>query len=66
MELKLDIPTGLKDSRGKDIYIGDKLYDKNYSLFIVIDEDTLQSVEEGQKDQNYIPLRKDFVKTLTK
>ena len=32
MELKLDIPTGLKDSRCKDIYVGDKLYDKNYSL----------------------------------
>lgn len=66
MELKLDMPIGLKDSRGKDIYVGDKLYDKNYCLFIVIDKDTLQSVEEGQKDQNYIPLRKDFVKTLTK
>lgn len=66
MELKLDIPTGLKDSKGKDIYIGDKLYNKNYDLFIVIDEDTLQSVEEGQKDQDYIPLREEFVKTLTK
>ncbi len=66
MELKLDIPTGLKDSRCKDIYVGDKLYDKNYSLFIVIDENTLQSVEEGQKDQDYIPLREEFVKTLTK
>ena len=66
MELKLDMPIGLKDSRGKDIYVGDKLYDKNYGLFIVIDEDTLQYVEEGQKDQDYIPLRKEFVKTLTK
>ena len=66
MELKLDIPTGLKDSKGKDIYVGDKLHDKNYGLFIVIDEDTLQSVEEGQKDQDYIPLREEFVKTLTK
>lgn len=66
MELKLDIHIGLKDSRGKDIYVGDKLYDKNYGLFIVIDEDTLQSVEEGQKDQDYIPLREEFVKTLTK
>lgn len=66
MELKFDKPIGIKDSKGKDIYVGDKLYDKNYGLFIVIDEDTLQSVEEGQKDQDYIPLREEFVKTLTK
>ena len=64
MELEPQIPTGLKDSRGEDIYIGDKLYDKNFG--IVIDEDTLQSVEEGQKDQDYIPLREEFVKTLSK
>ena len=66
MELEPQIPTGLKDSRGEDIYIGDKLYDKNFGLFIVVDEDTLQSVEEGQNDQDYIPLREEFVKTLSK
>ena len=66
MELKLDKPIGIKDSKGKDIYIGDKLYDKNFGLFVVIDKDTLISVEEGQKNQDFIPLREEFVKTLTK
>lgn len=43
------MPIGLKDSRGKDIYVGDKPYDKNYGLFIVINENTSKSVEENQK-----------------
>lgn len=66
MELKFDKPIGIKDSKSKDIYIGDKLYDKNFGLFIVINENTLQSIEEGQKDHDFIPLREEFVKTLTK
>ena len=66
MELEPQIPTGLKDSRGEDIYVGDILQDKGFGVFIVIDEDTLQSVEEVQKDQDFIPLREEFVKTLSK
>ena len=66
MELKLQEPIGIKDSKGKEIYVGDKLYDKNLALFIVILKDELLSIEEGQKEQDCIPLRKEFVKTLTK
>lgn len=33
MELEYQIPTGLKDSRGEDIYIGDIL---DLTLFIVV------------------------------
>ena len=66
MKLKPQIPIGIKDSKGKSIYVGDKLYDKNFSLFIVVSKDELISVEEGQKNQDYIPLREEFVKTLSK